>query len=94
MPILLKSRPLGSALCCFERSNLPRHEGTRIAVIRIVKIISPVTCLYPNYNGPITLPVEGELVQRNYQHRGLQPLSFNVDLKKYAELQMLFRDES
>jgi hypothetical protein len=63
-------------------------------VIRIVKIISPVTCLYPNYNGPITLPVEGELVQRNYKRRGLQPLSFNVDSKKYTELQMLFRDES
>jgi hypothetical protein len=94
MPILLKSRPLGSALCCFERSNLPRHEGTRIAVIRIVKIISPVTCLYPNYNGPITLPVEGELVQRNYQSEGLQPFSFNVDFKKYMDLQPLFRDES
>ena len=63
-------------------------------MIRIVKIISPVTCRYPNYNGRLKFPVEGELVQRNYQQGGLQPLSFNVDLKKYAELQMLFRDES
>jgi hypothetical protein len=94
MPILLKSRLLGSALCCFERSNLPQHKGTRTVVIRIVKIISPVTCLYPNYNGPVTLPVEGELVHRNHKLRGLQPYSFNVDFRRYMGLQMLFRDES
>ena len=94
MPVLLKSRPPGSALCCFERSNLPQDKGTPTAVIRIVKIISPVTCLYPNYNGPVTLPVEGELIQRNYKLRGLQPRSFNVDSKRYMELQVLFRDES
>ncbi|KIM86971.1 hypothetical protein PILCRDRAFT_815419 [Piloderma croceum F 1598] len=85
---------LGSALCCFERSNLPQHKGTRTAVIRIVKILSPVTCRYPNYNGPLTLPVEGELVQRNYHRTGLQPRSFNVDSIRYMGLRMLFRDES
>jgi hypothetical protein len=79
MPILLKSQPPGSALCCFERSNLPQHKGTRKAVIRIVKIISPVTCRYPNYNGPAPLPVEGELLQSNFTTR-LRPISFNVDL--------------
>jgi hypothetical protein len=63
-------------------------------VIRIVKIISPVTYLHPNYNGRLKFPVEGELVQRNYQSEGLQPFSFNVDFKKYMDLQPLFRDES
>ncbi|KIM86972.1 hypothetical protein PILCRDRAFT_815423 [Piloderma croceum F 1598] len=84
----------GSALCCFERSNLPQHKGTRTAVIRIVKIISPVTCLYPNYYGPITLPVEGELVHRIYRHGGLQPVSFKADSTKTMGLQMLFQNES
>jgi hypothetical protein len=69
LPILLKCRPSGSALCCFERSNLPQHKRTRTAVIRIVKIISPVTCRYPDHNGPIPLPVQGELVQRYYQRK-------------------------
>ena len=91
---MIKRRPPGSALCCFERSNLPQHKGTRTAAIRIVKIISPVACLYPSYNRPITLPVEEELVHRNYKRRGIQPLSFNVDSKKHREPQMLFRDES
>jgi hypothetical protein len=94
IPILLKSQPPGSALCCFERSNLPQHQGTRTVVIRIVKIISPVTCRYPDYDGRVPLPVEGELVQRRYLQKGLQPVSFNVDLERYTELQMLFRDES
>jgi hypothetical protein len=79
MPILLKSQPPGSALCCFEQSNLPQHKGTRTAVIRIVKIISPVTCRYPNYNGPAPLPVEGELLQSNFRTR-LRPYSLKVDL--------------
>jgi len=84
----------GSALCCFERSNLPQHKGTRTAVIRIVKIISPVTCLRPGCKGLVPLPVEGELIRRKYKRRGIQPLSFNVDSLNYVGLQMLFRDES
>jgi hypothetical protein len=94
MPILLKSQSPGSALCCFERSNLPQHKGTRTVVTRIVKIISPVTCWYPDYDGRVPLPVEGELVQRRSLQKGLQPVSFNVDHKWYTELQILFRDES
>jgi len=84
----------GSALCCFERSNLPQHKGTRTVVIRIVKIISPVTCRYPDYDGRVPLPVEGRLLQHYLKRKGLQPFSFNVDLERHMELQMLFRDES
>ena len=93
MPILLKNQPPGSALCCFERSNLPQHQGTRTAVIRIVKVISPVTCRYPDYDSR-ALPVEGGLLQHDLKRKGVQPFSFNVDLKRHMELQMLFRDES
>jgi hypothetical protein len=84
MPILLKGRPPGSALCCFERSSLPQHRGTRTAVIRIVKILSPPICVYPNYDGCVPLPVEGELVNYIYKRRGLQPKSFNVDSPQYT----------
>jgi hypothetical protein len=95
MPTPLKSRQPGSALCCFERSGLPQHRGTHTAVIRIVKIISPPTCLYPNYRGRVPLPVEGELVHRfSYQRRRLEPISFNVDSPRYTSLKMLFRDVS
>jgi hypothetical protein len=94
MSILLKSQPPGSALCCFERSDLPQHKGTRTAVIRIVKIISPVTFQDPDYNGPTPLPIEGELVQRYHRGRSLQPRSYNVDSKLYMGLQTLFRDEN
>ncbi|KIM71680.1 hypothetical protein PILCRDRAFT_820866 [Piloderma croceum F 1598] len=85
---------LGSALCCFERSILPQHNGTRTVVIRIVKMISPPICVYPDYNGCIPLPVEGELVHYHYKRWGLQPKSYNVDSPGHASLKMLFRDES
>jgi hypothetical protein len=93
MSILLKSQPPGSALCCFERSDLPQHKGTRTAVIRIVKIISPVT-YRDDYNGPYPLPIEGELAQRYHRGRSFQPRSYNVDSKPYMALQTLFRDEN
>ncbi|KIM86875.1 hypothetical protein PILCRDRAFT_815309 [Piloderma croceum F 1598] len=100
--IFAESRPagscirpyLGSALCCFERSNLPQHIGTRTAVVRIVKILSPPKSVYPNYDGCVPLPVEGEFVHFGYKQVGLQPRSFNVDSPLYTNLQPLFRDES
>jgi hypothetical protein len=61
--------------------------------MRIVKIISPPTCLYRNYHGRIPLPVEGELVHRISYQQGLRPISFNVDSRHHG-LKMLFRDVS
>jgi hypothetical protein len=93
MPLMLKRQPPGSALCCFERSSLPQHQGTRTVVIRIVKITSPVTRTDPNDKDPIPLPAEGELARRICRGR-IIPASFNVDTKAYAGLKMLFQDES
>lgn len=94
MPILFNSRSLGSALCCFERSTLPQHKDTRTAVVRIVKIISPPICVYPDGHDYVPLPVEGELVHCNHKRWGIQPKSFNVDHSTYTSLGTLFRDES
>ena len=55
---------VGSALFRFERSTLPDHKGTRTVVLRFLKIITPVKCLIPNYDGSIVQPEEGELYQR------------------------------
>ncbi|KIM71684.1 hypothetical protein PILCRDRAFT_480980 [Piloderma croceum F 1598] len=85
---------LGSALCCFERSTLPQHNGTCTVVIRIVKIVSPPIRVYPDYSGCIPLPVEGELVHYIYKRQGLQPKSFNVDSPDHSSMKILFRDES
>ena len=48
----------------FERSTLPEHEGTRTVVLRILKIITPVKCVIPLYEGYIAPPKEGELHRR------------------------------
>jgi len=64
-----RDRPLGcpytgSALARFERSTLPEHEGIRTVVLRFLKIITPVKCVIPDYDGHICCPEEGELYQK------------------------------
>ena len=61
---------VGSALVRFERSTLPDHKGTRTVVLRFLKIITPVKCVVPNYDGYISYPKEGELYQRASKHNG------------------------
>ena len=48
----------------FERSTIPDHEGTRNVVLRFLKIITPVKCVMPHYDGYIGCPKEGDLYQR------------------------------
>ena len=70
---------VGSALARFERSTLPEHEGTRTVVLRFLKIITPVKCVIPLYDGPICWPKEGEL------HRKVilgQPVPWSVNIDK------------
>jgi hypothetical protein len=56
---------VGSALARFERSTLPDHNGTRTLVLRFLKIIIPVKCVVPNYDGHLPCPKEGGLYRRN-----------------------------
>ena len=67
--LILLIDSIGSALVRFERSTLPIHKGTRTVVIRIVKIITPVRCVTPNYNGVTVCPKEGELQRRIYRRK-------------------------
>jgi hypothetical protein len=71
--------PLGSALVRFERSTLPEHEGTRTIVLRFLKIITPVECVIPLYNGYIVQPKEGELFQRSHRNK-LDPKVWSVNI--------------
>ncbi|KAJ7689787.1 hypothetical protein B0H17DRAFT_1065888 [Mycena rosella] len=61
----------GRALVRFELSTLPEHAGSRVAVLRVVKLIDPPKLRIPNYDGYLPPPVEGELVQRPRRSRGL-----------------------
>jgi len=54
----------GSALARFERSTHPDHKGTRTVVLRCLKIIRPVKCVIPIYDGYVLSPKEGELHRR------------------------------
>jgi len=79
----------GSALARFERSTLPDHKGTRTVVLRFLKIITPVKCVIPNYDGFIVPPKEGEL-HRKFNTRGANDKSnqpvWSVDIDKSVML--------
>ena len=73
---------VGSALVRFERSTLPEHEGTRTIVLRFLKIITPVKCVMPLYDGYICCPKEGELYQRTKHNTTKTVWSVNLDKPK------------
>ena len=56
---------VGNALVRFERSTLPKHQGTRTVLLRFLKIIPPVNCVKPLYDGYVHCPREGELHQKS-----------------------------
>ncbi|KZP07555.1 hypothetical protein FIBSPDRAFT_875388 [Athelia psychrophila] len=56
----------GSALCRFEISPVPLADGTDTLVLRVVKLVTPVTCV-AGYDGYLAAPTEGELVQIHSQ---------------------------
>jgi hypothetical protein len=72
---------VGSALARLERSTLPDHNGTRTIVLRFLKIITPVKCVIPRYNGYVCRPEEGELYRRtsNSDREKHHVWSMNID---------------
>ena len=86
---------IGSALARFERSTLPKHEGTRTVVLRFLKIITPVKCVMPFYDGGVCRPKEGELYRRNrtrkaLSHDQLPAWSANIESGTLRGLRLLW----
>ena len=71
----------------FERSTLPDHEGKRIVVLRFLKIITPVKCVIPLYDGYIVPPKEGDLLRRFYRKviDKLHPPAWSFDIDKLKD---------
>ena len=67
----------------FERSTLPEHKGTRTVVLRFLKIITPVDCVIPLYDGYLCWPKEGELLQKyilkKFPKSDIKVWSFDID---------------
>ena len=66
----------------FERSTLPEHNGTRTVVLRFLKIITPVKCVIPLYDGRIVPPEEEELHRRYPKGVKLKPRVWSVNIDK------------
>ena len=69
---------LGSILAQFERLTLPDHKGTRAIVLRFLRILTPVKCVFPLYDNYLCYPKEGELYQKTFT-RTVKVWSYNVD---------------
>ena len=82
LSILLYWLFVGSALVRFEKSTLPAHKGTRTVVLRFLKIITPVKCVIPNYDGYICCPKEGELHRRSRMLLKMDNSVWNVNIDK------------
>jgi hypothetical protein len=76
---------VGSALVQLERSTLQEHNGTRTVVLRFLKIITPVECVIPLYDGYIHCPKEGELYRRGLKS---QAWSVNLDRDKLKSVKL------
>ena len=63
----------------FERSALLEHKGARTIVLRFLKIITPVKCVLPHYDGYICRPKEGELYQKTRVKGPPEVWSVNID---------------
>ncbi|KAJ7293392.1 hypothetical protein C8J57DRAFT_1268935 [Mycena rebaudengoi] len=81
----------GRALVRFELSTLQEHQGSRVVLLRVVKIIQPPKLRIPKYDGHLPAPVEGELVLRPRGHKksGVQPWSRCLDSPNWAALGLL-----
>jgi hypothetical protein len=81
-------------LARFERSTLPHHKGTRTLVLRYLKIITPVKCVIPFYDGYVVQPEEGRLHRGSPKHStdkmGGLVWSVNIDTPK-SRLAQSFR---
>ncbi|KAJ7278264.1 hypothetical protein C8J57DRAFT_1059905, partial [Mycena rebaudengoi] len=79
-PRKLPPRPFtGSGVACFERSTLPKHARKRVILLRILKILEPVTCTVPGYTGRVGWPKEGELHTVSFRDGPQRPWSYDVD---------------
>ena len=79
------NKAVGSALARFERSGHPDHNGTKTVVLRILKIITPVECVIPGYDGHIPQAKEGELHRRytrSSSHNKLHHPVWSVNIDK------------
>ncbi|KAM5537520.1 hypothetical protein V8D89_008847, partial [Ganoderma adspersum] len=88
----------GTLVCCFERSRLPEHDGKRVAVIRVIRCVGPITrvpspdgCTYPEE----LMPREGELLNVMF-HGKVKPWAMDVDKggKTREALRLLFENEA
>jgi hypothetical protein len=75
---------------------VPEHKLKPIVVIRVQEILSPITCLFPDYDLQIKRPRPGRLITKRKSDGKYHP--WMIDLSEdnvftAKALQLLFPDE-
>ncbi|KAF8871895.1 hypothetical protein BD779DRAFT_1680047 [Infundibulicybe gibba] len=60
----------GSGIAQLQASTRPEHAGQNVLAMNILKIIQPVTCTIPEYDGYMPPPEEGSVLYRRSAPRG------------------------
>ncbi|KAF8871894.1 hypothetical protein BD779DRAFT_1680046 [Infundibulicybe gibba] len=73
----------GSGIAQLQASTLPEHAGQNVLAMKILKILQPVACTIPGYDGYMPPPEEGSLLyRRSAPHGSLSRLwAHDLDLK-------------
>jgi hypothetical protein len=84
MSVARHVNPLGFVLARFERSTLAEHTSTRTILLRILKYLSPVRCVLPDYDSYLAMPTPGQLMSGIYYKGGRhdRPWCANLDERK------------
>ncbi|KAJ6462442.1 hypothetical protein C8R45DRAFT_1026787, partial [Mycena sanguinolenta] len=69
----------GSAVARFEPSANSEHAGRRVVCLRIVRIVTPVSCTVNRYKGQVVKPEEGQLLTRSLHGPAPAPWSYDID---------------
>ncbi|KAF5377860.1 hypothetical protein D9615_006743 [Tricholomella constricta] len=78
----------GRILVRFELSPFPEHARPAprppVIVLRVLKILSPIKVILPQYDMYVPMPVEGALLEKKIQG-GLSNRVFSIDLERAAK---------
>ncbi|KAG6839689.1 hypothetical protein C0991_012554 [Blastosporella zonata] len=76
----------GRLLLRFERSTLPEHSMARIIVIRVIKVLEPITCVIPKY----------DRIRGGEKQRALKLFTLDLDNPslKFKSLELLINNDT
>jgi len=78
----------------FELSTLPEHAKEPTLVVRILEVLTPITCSIPGYDGSVVEPREGQLLSRRTFSGRVQNWAYPLNSRRYGSIWKEFIENS